>query len=635
MAAVRAILACLSLASAAVASPSAAQTAAARRCVQPADPPAFRAVGRVQCGAVFGSGTLIVPRALANLDNADKRGFDIVLTAAHVILTDDGKPAANCAFVTGNERIPLRGVRYPQPFADARRDAFLRTRDAGTMPTTYFQHDYAVAWIARPLHRKFGALALKRLPLAETERAAADAERAVTTLGWHAPSRCIAVAPECRPSFEFEREVSPFRLLRDDCEVIPGWSGGPALHHAGGAHRVIGISVAGGRGQKHYRRVNEDVMAMADEVTEAAIAATRFAAKRLRPAIELREPVPNDDAQFRAMREADAAYRAGDYAAAIAILMRAIDSEGFDAEGLSKAYYELGRAHHAAGAPAAAIVPLTRAIKLARLTNDTFVYHTQRAISLLALRQPKRALEDADAAVQQRSRLRNPQNWPEAWPPYWRARVHMAGGRFADALKDVDAAMAMKPPSPAWLLYSLAALRGQISAHLGDAKSTREDLERALALARETPAATPDQLAWLRFLLGDFKGSAEAAAAAPRSADLALLAHAARLRAGASGPADLAAAVLDPERWPYPLVEVFLGKRTAAAALGAAEVPGDGAQTAARSCTAHFYLAQHAIATGDRSRAETHLHGIRETCRGDDFAAAWAAIERARPADRK
>ena len=91
----------------------------------------------------------------------------------------------------------------------------------------------------------------------------------------------------------------------------------------------------------------------------------------------------------------------------------------------------------------------------------------------------------------------------------------------------------------------------------------------------------------------------------------ALLLELADRRSQAPSRLSAAAAKLDMTVWPAPLVKLFLGQNSAAAALAAAKDP-DPVKTRARMCEANFYTAEYALLTGSQAGA---LPGYRAAAR--------------------
>jgi lipoprotein NlpI len=59
--------------------------------------------------------------------------------------------------------------------------------------------------------------------------------------------------------------------------------------------------------------------------------------------------------------------------------------------------------------------------------------------------------------------------------------------------------------------------------------------------------------------------------------------------------------------WPYPVVELFLGRRTAEATLAATSKPDE-------KCEAQFYIGESHLIRGERDRAVEFLKAAVESC---------------------
>ena len=80
-------------------------------------------------------------------------------------------------------------------------------------------------------------------------------------------------------------------------------------------------------------------------------------------------------------------------------------------------------------------------------------------------------------------------------------------------------------------------------------------------------------------------------------------------RAGETAAAELEANAgrLKDKKWPYAVIELYLGKRSPEATLDAAGKPDE-------KCEAQFYIGQWHILKGDRSAAAAPLKAAVETC---------------------
>jgi rhomboid protease GluP len=59
--------------------------------------------------------------------------------------------------------------------------------------------------------------------------------------------------------------------------------------------------------------------------------------------------------------------------------------------------------------------------------------------------------------------------------------------------------------------------------------------------------------------------------------------------------------------WPFPVIEFYLGNRSAAEMMSAASTPSE-------QCEAQFYLGERHLLRGNRAAATTHLRVAASTC---------------------
>jgi lipoprotein NlpI len=80
---------------------------------------------------------------------------------------------------------------------------------------------------------------------------------------------------------------------------------------------------------------------------------------------------------------------------------------------------------------------------------------------------------------------------------------------------------------------------------------------------------------------------------------------------------------LRPTTWPFPLVELFLGKRSRSATLAAAKTP-------AAQCEAQYYLGQWTLLLNKRADSIAALRKAKATCPKDfiEYAGAVAELNR-------
>jgi tetratricopeptide (TPR) repeat protein len=195
-------------------------------------------------------------------------------------------------------------------------------------------------------------------------------------------------------------------------------------------------------------------------------------------------------------------------------------------------------------------------------------------------------------------------------------------GDFDHALSDYYEAIRIDPN------YARAfGSRGHVFRHIGNYTRAISDYSEALRLDPSDTGVYADR-GFAHFLTADYPQAtadlAQALARTPEPYPL-LWRYLARARAGADGAAELATAAgrLKTKTWPYPVVEFYLGKRSAedmaAAATGAEE-----------RCEAEFYLGEWRLVRGDRAKAKAALEAAKATCPASFYEYDGAVAELAR-----
>jgi tetratricopeptide (TPR) repeat protein len=176
----------------------------------------------------------------------------------------------------------------------------------------------------------------------------------------------------------------------------------------------------------------------------------------------------------------------------------------------------------------------------------------------------------------------------------------------------------------------------------GTAYRFRGDYDRALAdytKSIELVATRPEAhkgIGLVRYLEGDFKGAAaelkraidldaNAFETVPGDVHVLLFRYLASERGGGSAVAELEADARNAKsgKWPHAVFELYLGRRTPAATLGAAASPGE-------RCEAHFHVGMWHLLKGDNAEAEKGLAVARDTCPKGVEAYPLAVAELAR-----
>lgn len=200
------------------------------RLARPADP--VDAVGAVRCNGSrrLGSAVVVAPPGLpAN------RTYDVLLTAGHNLVSNDGTLLPGCRFFPrpdfvdpdpagqGSLSFPMAGIR-------------LGSENAATA----LEGDWAVAILPRMPQ-------IEPLPIDLSLSAAAEP---LMLVGYHLPSDRIMVSDGCtiHEKPRDHQHVVRSALVVHDCDAILGWSGGPLITDNDAERRVIGIHIAGDGG---------------------------------------------------------------------------------------------------------------------------------------------------------------------------------------------------------------------------------------------------------------------------------------------------------------------------------------------------------------------------------------------------
>ncbi len=171
---------------------------------------------------------------------------------------------------------------------------------------------------------------------------------------------------------------------------------------------------------------------------------------------------------------------------------------------------------------------------------------------------------------------------------HFRGLAYAAKQDYDRAIADYDEAIRLDPKSATIPVYD----RGQ-------AYAAKQDYDRAIA---------------------DFN---EAIKLDPKFAYPVLWLYLTRARTGAQTAAaelETNAKNLKQQDWPYPVVELFLGRRTPEATLAASTKPDD-------RCVAQFYVGEWRLLRGNRSAAVAALKKAADACPKKHFAYELARAE--------
>jgi len=310
----------------------------------------------------------------------------------------------------------------------------------------------------------------------------------------------------------------------------------------------------------------------------------------------------SQEGQVQAMREACAnATGANDQ---IAACTRLIDTRLLKDKELARALYQRGLGYAELGQYPNAIRDFDQALKFAPDATDA---KFNRGAAYSKLGKLNQAKADFDAL------LKEVPNDPNTL--YARAWVLSQRGEDAAAIADLDRVLAMAPEDRDALVD-----RGGLNIRAGKYDAAIADFGALLKLEPQSAAAAYNR-GRAQYAKGDFK-----AAAADFSLTLKLRAdnpYAALRRYLAEGritgklsteDAALKAAAekLEPEVWPRPLIELFLGQGTPAALLaGIDQVPDK--QRPPVLCEANYYLGERAAIAGDAEAARKFFQAAADT----------------------
>lgn len=197
-----------------------------------------------------------------------------------------------------------------------------------------------------------------------------------------------------------------------------------------------------------------------------------------------------------------------------------------------------------------------------------------------------------------------------------RGRAHILKNDLDQAIADFTKAIELGPE-----FAEAYGRRGIAYERKGD--SVRAIADYTKAAERDATDARFMDLGLARLNSGDFKG---ASSDLLRSIELKdniyamLFRYLAKARAGESAEADLEANAtrLKTKEWPYAVIELYLGKRSADATSDLADKPD-------QKCEAHYYVGEWHVLKGNKADAEAALKTAIDTC-PKDFIESWSAI---------
>lgn len=169
-------------------------------------------------------------RPTATLVKSDGSGDNkIIISVAHAFLSRQNKPLSRCAF-------------WPEGQAqDATPIAF--TLLGTGEPIGNWNEDWAVALLARPLPARYRALEIQTLSVADANEARASGAR-FSLAGHNGESGPMMASADCGPMRKINADINRFdeRAYNHDCDMMPGWSGGPLMLERDGQRYVIAVN---------------------------------------------------------------------------------------------------------------------------------------------------------------------------------------------------------------------------------------------------------------------------------------------------------------------------------------------------------------------------------------------------------
>lgn len=283
---------------------------------------------------------------------------------------------------------------------------------------------------------------------------------------------------------------------------------------------------------------------------------------------------------------------------------RLIETRLLQGKDLAQALYQRGLGYAALGQYDTAIRDFDQALKFAPDATDALF---NRGGAYAKLGKWKDALTDFSAL------LAEVPNDPNTL--YARAWVYSQLGEDEKSIADLDAVLAQAPDDADALVD-----RGGLNIRAGHYANAAKDFSALLKLEPKSAAAAYNR-GRAYYAAGDFKKAApDFVLALKLRADnpyAALRAYLAAARIAGKFPKDdaalkAAAAKLEPEVWPRPLLELFLGTGTPEALLaGINKVPA--ALRPPVLCEANYYLAERAAILGDKAAAGKFYQAAADT----------------------
>ena len=186
----------------------------------------FAAVGQIVCD---GSSRRPIGTLIQHPRLPENRDYDLVVTVAHAFRGRHNSMEARCAFLPGGLDSEARDVVHIA---------------LGTLePGKAWHHDWAVAAIAGTPSTEFGALPLRTLTpqdLAPVTRAGGR----YVLIGKNGERPRMMISERCGPVPKRHWHHGYFSPgeFNHDCDMIPGWSGGPLVLLLGGERHIVALN---------------------------------------------------------------------------------------------------------------------------------------------------------------------------------------------------------------------------------------------------------------------------------------------------------------------------------------------------------------------------------------------------------
>jgi tetratricopeptide (TPR) repeat protein len=216
------------------------------------------------------------------------------------------------------------------------------------------------------------------------------------------------------------------------------------------------------------------------------------------------------------------------------------------------------------------------------------------------------------------------------------ARVDETLDSYRESFQRTKVLVAKEPDNSVWqrdLVLVIKRLAGVFLA-LGKPEEALHYLEEPARFAADDTA-----ILWVRGRAALFAGRVAAAVddfaaltkIEPANPYALLWLHIARQRAGQDDKQEFEAnaATLDPHRWPWPILALYLGTESADGVFAAAKAASP-ANSQTRLCDADVYVAADRLAHGDQREARRLFEAAVEDCSDRDRNRAFAIVELAR-----